>query len=274
MRPRRSAAEYLSPKTRTVKIVFLGTGTSVGVPMIGCHCAVCRSTDPRNQRLRASLLVVVDGFHVVVDTSPDFRAQALTHQLPRVDAVLFTHAHADHILGLDDLRRFNTLQGEAIPAWGMEATLADVRRMFRYVNESPDLPGEYRPRLRFQPIEGVLTLGPLRVEALPVMHGATPTVGYRIEANGQAFGYAPDCRGMDSKTCERFSRLDVMILDGLRHRPHPTHLTIAESVRYLQDLRARRGFLTHLCHEVDHATTEATLPSSIRLAYDGLRLEW
>lgn len=256
-----------------MNIVFLGTGTSVGIPVIGCDCPVCTSVDPRNKRLRTGLYVQADGHHIVVDTPPDFREQALAYRIPRVDAVLFTHSHADHIFGLDDMRRYNTMQNAVIPAYGNAETLADLRRIFDYVHGAQPTPGVYRPRIDFCDMPESLGIGPLRVTPLPVVHGPKPTLGFLFEHNGCRVGYVPDCHDMPEPVLEQLVGVDVMILDALRHRPHITHLTVEQSVALLTRIQPKRAFLVHMCHDLDHEETEAALPSGVRLSYDGLTVE-
>lgn len=256
-----------------MKAVFLGTGTSVGVPMIGCACPVCRSSDPRNTRRRAGFHVQSGGVHVIVDTSPDFRDQALTFNIPRVDAVLFTHGHADHIFGFDDIRRFNTVQNEVIPAYGHPATLASIRRIFDYIGHSP-VPGLYRPLIAFREATAPFDIGPLHVTPFEVQHDNNPTLGFRFdESPHQSLAYVPDCLSMSDAVVALLQGVDVMVLDALRHRPHKTHMTLAQSLALLDRIRPGRAYLTHMCHDLDHAETEAGLPEHIRLAYDGLTVE-
>jgi phosphoribosyl 1,2-cyclic phosphate phosphodiesterase len=256
-----------------MKATFLGTGTSVGVPMIGCGCAVCRSTDPRNKRRRTSFYVEAGGVKLLVDTPPDFREQALTFGLARVDAVLFTHAHADHIFGFDDIRRFNLLQGGVIPAYGAAQTLEDLRRIFNYIGSDTE-PGVYRPQIEFRLAAEPFRLGEVTVQPVPVTHGARAAQGYVFRCGGCSVCYIPDCRAIDDEVIAQIQGLDVMILDGLRHRPHSTHLTVAECLGYLRRIGARRSFMTHMCHDLDHEATERELPPDVRLAYDGLVLDW
>jgi phosphoribosyl 1,2-cyclic phosphate phosphodiesterase len=241
-----------------MKATFLGTGTSVGIPVIGCDCPVCVSDDPRNRRARTSLYVEAGGQYLLVDTAPDFREQALRFKLPRVDAVLFTHAHADHIFGFDDIRRFNTLQNAVIPAYGSPDTIANLNRVFHYIRQE-HVAGVFRPQ-----IEAV------RVTPLPVEHGPDPTFGYRFDCAGRSLAYVPDCKRMPAETLRLVRGVDVMILDALRHREHVTHLTVAESVELLQRIGARRSFIDHLCHDLDHEATQRQLPSGIEVPYDGL----
>lgn len=255
-----------------MKIVFLGTGTSTGVPAIGCSCAVCRSTDQRNKRRRVSLYVQAGGMHLVIDTPPDFREQVLTFDVRRVDAVLITHAHADHVFGFDDIRRFNEVQNAVIPVYGATETIAAMNRFFPYVHATAQ-PGLSYPRVDFQAVTAPFAVGPIRIEPLPVEHAGIATYGYRLEADGQTLGYAPDCRRLSADTAQRLRGLDCLILDGLRRKPHPTHLTLEESVAELQRLGARRSFITHMTHDLDYETTRRSLPSGIEIPYDGLEVE-
>ncbi|OGV63531.1 MAG: hypothetical protein A2498_07055 [Lentisphaerae bacterium RIFOXYC12_FULL_60_16] len=253
-----------------MKLLFLGTGTSVGVPVIGCDCPVCVSPDPRNRRLRSSLYVEAGGTALVVDTGPDFREQMLRHHIRRLDAVCFTHSHADHVFGFDDIRRFNTIQDAIIPAYAVPGTMDDLMRIFDYVHRGDPVPGVYRPRIDFRVIREPFQVGAIRVTACPVDHGPKPTVGYRFEAGGRRVGYFPDCLRMDAATVRQLQGLDIMILDALRHRPHSTHLTVADSVALLQSIGARQSYLVHLCHELDHAATQTGLPPGIDVSHDGL----
>ncbi len=255
-----------------MKITFLGTGTSVGIPVIGCDCRICRSQDPRNKRRRSSLYVQTPEASVVIDTSPDFREQALVYGVPRVDAVLITHSHADHIFGLDDIRRYNTLQGTVIPVYGSSETIADLVCIFNYINAREPEPGVFRPRLDFIEAHLPFTAGAITVEPLPVVHGKSVTYGYRLDWRGRSLGYVPDCKEMPGPTLRRFRGVDVMILDGLRHRAHPTHLTVAQALRLLQEIGAGHSYLTHICHDIDHEETQETLPSGVFLACDGIVL--
>lgn len=255
-----------------MKIVFLGTGTSIGVPAIGCACPVCLSTDPRNKRRRASLYLAAAGLHIVIDTPPDFREQVLSFRVPRVDALLFTHSHSDHIMGFDDIRRFNIVQAAAIPVYAPPATLDDLLRIFPYVkNQAP--PGLAYPRVTMRAVTGAFQIGSLRVEPIPVVHADLPTYGYCLRAAGQAVAYVPDCHQMDDATVRRLRGIDLMILDALRQEEHPTHFTLAESVAILQRIGAHQSFITHLGHQLDHTQVQEALPAGISVPYDGLVVE-
>lgn len=252
-------------------LIFLGTGTSVGIPMIGCHCPVCSSADPRNTRRRTSLYVRTERCAAVIDTPPDFRQQMLDFKIERLDAVLFTHAHADHIFGFDDIRRFNTLGDKVIPAYGEAETLEDIRRVFSYIGNSPEPGGLYRPLVDFVPVAGSFQVGDVGVTPLEVQHGRKMT-GYLLEAGGLRVGYVPDCRAMPAATVERLKGVDVMILDALRYRPHPSHICVDESVAMLGAIGAGHSYLIHLCHDVDHAELAARLPGGVGVSFDGLRV--
>lgn len=254
-----------------IELTFLGTGTSVGVPMIGCHCAVCSSKDPRNTRRRTSVYVRTEQAAFVVDTPPDFRQQMLDFGIERVEAVVFTHAHADHIFGFDDIRRFNTLHKRVIPAYADPETMEDIRRVFHYVGNSPEPKGLYRPLVEFVVIDGPFTVGDVRLTPLDVEHGRKMT-GYLMEHGGVKIGYVPDCTVMPAATVAALRGVDVMILDALRYRPHPSHICVEESLSLLANIGAKESYLIHLCHDVDHPELEATLPPSVHVSYDGLTL--
>ena len=249
-----------------LKVTFLGSGTSHGVPMIGCRCAVCRSTDLRDQRLRPSILIEpADGGVLLVDTGPDLRTQALRFDVNHVDAVLFTHPHADHLLGLDEVRRYNTLQGCAIPCYGNPATLAEVRRVFAYAFE-PRQAGGGVPRLDLRPVTGPFTVGGTVVTPVPVMHGDLPIYGYRVGA----FAYLTDCSDVPDASWALLDGVRTLVVDALRHRPHPTHFTVAQAIEVAARVGSARTLLTHIAHDLGHAETAAHLPPGVELAYDGL----
>jgi len=246
-----------------MRVTMLGTGTSFGVPSVACECAVCLSTDPRNQRTRASIYVEVDNARLLVDTATEFRGQALRHRLRRVDAVLYTHAHADHVGGLDDLRRF--ADPGPLPCYGDLATGAALLKRFDYAFQPPAWPGA-APHLEFRPIFGPFQAAGLDVVPVPLRHGRMPVLGFRIGP----MAYATDCNEVPPEARDLLRDLDLLILDGLRFTPHPTHFTVPEALEVLADLRPRRALLTHMSHEVDHATVSAALPPGVELAYDGL----
>ena len=251
-------------------ITFLGTGTSAGVPVIACDCATCRSADPRDKRWRPSLaLVFDDGTSVLVDASPDLRAQALRFRLDRVDAILLTHAHADHVLGLDDVRIYNFRQGGAVPCYGAARALARVRRMFDYVFDPATPRGGGLPQLALQEVLGPFSLGGATIIPVPLMHGTLPVLGFRIGA----FAYLTDCNAIPDASWPLLEGLDTLVLDALRHKAHRTHFTVEQAVGVAGRIGARRTLFTHMTHDLPHAATCAELPPGISLAYDGLKLE-
>ena len=249
-------------------ITVLGSGTSTGVPTIGCECEVCTSTDPRDNRLRPSILIRYAGHGILIDTTPDFRAQALRAPIERIDAILYTHAHADHILGLDDVRPFNYRQRSAIPIYATEDTLGAIGRVFRYAFEKGPAQTSI-PKLKLIPIgTEPFELFGLTFTPLPVMHGAAEILGFRF---GDA-AYITDQSDIPEATKRKLRDLDVLFLDALRHKPHPTHSTVAQSLKWIEELKPRRAYFTHICHDLGHARTEASLPEGVHLAYDGLEI--
>lgn len=252
-----------------MRITFLGTGTSHGVPMIGCGCSTCVSADPRDTRLRPSIFVESDAAHVLVDAGPDLRGQALRHRISRVDAILFTHGHADHILGMDDVRRFNALMRAPMPCYGDAATHDDIRRMFSYVFDPAAPKGGGLPQLDLRLVDGPFTVGDLEVTPVSLRHGVRPILGYRVGA----FAYLTDCNHIPDASWPLLDGLDLLVLDALRLRPHPTHFSLDEAVAAAGRIGARRTFFTHMCHDLQHAPTDARLPDGMALAFDGLVLE-
>lgn len=250
-------------------VTFLGTGTSTGVPVVGCVCRVCTSTDVRNQRLRQSVKIERNDRHFLIDTTPDLRLQLLRSPIPRLDFVLFTHSHSDHMMGLDDIRPFNFRQRDAIDAFANPATAHAIRRAFSYIWADSQIGGG-KPQLDLHEVNGPFTHQGIDITPLPVEHGDWTILGYRIGR----FAYITDTNGIPPSTMRLLEGLEVLALDGLRAAPnHPTHFTIDEAVAVAQRIGARETWLIHLTHEVEHAAIEATLPEGIRLAYDGLRLE-
>lgn len=235
--------------------------------MIGCRCSVCESDRPRNRRLRTGAHLQTPEASLLIDTPTDLRQQALRHEIDRVDAILFTHAHADHIFGLDDVRPYNFRQGGTIPCYGSRETLAAVRRYFSYVFEGPD-GGGGRPRLELIEVEGPFVVAGVEVVPVSVLHGDTGVLGYRVGG----FAYVTDCNRIPAEARRALAGVEVLVLDALRFRPHPTHFTVAEAIAAAAAIGARRTVLTHLSHEVDYYSPEVRLPEGVELAYDGLVL--
>jgi phosphoribosyl 1,2-cyclic phosphate phosphodiesterase len=252
------------------RVVFLGTGTSHGVPMIGCSCAVCRSTDPRDKRLRPSIYLDIPSHaKLLVDTGPDLRQQALTHEIARVDAVLFTHSHADHILGLDEVRRFNAIQGGTLPCYANAATWDTLRQAFSYVFDGKPRLGGGVPELEPHEIAGPFTVHGVRVVPVPLWHGRMPVLGFRFGD----FAYLTDCNRLDDDAWPLVEGVDTLVIDALRDRPHSTHFSLQESLEVVARIKPRRAYTTHMTHDLGHAETCARLPAGVELAYDGLVLD-
>lgn len=249
-------------------ITLLGTGTSHGIPVIGCECPVCNSTDPRNQRYRCSALLRYQGRSVLVDTATELRLQAIRAGMRDLDALLFTHSHADHVGGLDDVRVFSERRGAPIPVFGDQACLEDIRRRFAYIFTETVQRGGGKPRLELTPIHGPFDLLGLPVQPVPVFHGLLPVLGYRFGP----MAYVTDCNRIPRESMGMLRDLDVLVLDALRHRPHSTHFTVAEALGVIEELRPARAYLTHMTHDLEHEATNADLPPGVELAYDGLTL--
>ena len=250
-----------------LKITVLGSGTSVGVPTPGCHCSVCRSDDPRDNRLRPSVLLAYGGYNVVIDTTPDFRTQMLRAKVDRLDAVLFTHSHADHLMGLDDVRPFNFRQGARIPIFASAETLGAIQRCFPYIFSCEEQQSSV-PQLDTHMLNGPFELFGREFVPIRLLHGRSLVFGFRF--GGAA--YLTDHSDIPPESMAQLRGLDVLFLDALRHRPHPTHSTVERSLETVEQLAPRRAFFTHICHELPHRDTESVLPAHIRLAYDGLEI--
>lgn len=257
-----------------MEILFLGTGTSQGVPMIACECAVCRSADPRNRRTRTSVHVVMGGLHIQVDAAPEFREQCIRFGLRKVDLFVLTHPHADHILGMDDLRRFCDLRGsEGIPVFGSADGMQRVRDIFPYaIGERPIFKGY--PAFVLHEMPPVLDLGVGTISAIELPHGRMRVLGlvFAEKKSGAKFAYYTDCKEVGEGARELARGSHVVVLDGLRPEPHPTHMSVDEAIATAHAIGAPRNYLTHMTHSIDHEPTEAGLPKDVRLAYDGLRL--
>jgi len=252
------------------RVLFLGTGTSHGVPMIGCACPVCQSTDPRDKRLRPSIYVDIPTHaRLLVDTGPDLRQQALVHGLTRVDAVLFTHGHADHILGLDELRRFNAIQASDIPCYANAPTWETIRRSFSYIFDNETQLGGGIPQLEPHEITGPFTVRGVRVVPVPLWHGRMPVLGFRFGS----VAYLTDCNRLDDRAWALVEGVETLIIDALRDRRHSTHFSLDEALEVIARIRPRRAFTTHMTHDLGHAATSARLPAGVELAYDGLVLD-
>lgn len=252
-----------------ITLTVLGSGTSMGVPTLGCDCKVCTSPDPRDNRLRPSVMLQYDGRTVIIDTTPDFRQQALRASITRIDAILYTHAHADHIMGLDDVRPLNLRQRAPIPIYGSEETLSTIRCSFSYAFENLN-PESAIPKLTATAVDGeAFELFGARVEPVLLHHGRSFVYGYRFGS----VAYLTDHSEIPEASMAKLRDLDVLFLDALRHKPHPTHTTLSQAVRYVEALQPRRAWFTHISHDLPHETTERSLPGHVRLAWDGLQIQ-
>lgn len=251
-----------------MRVTFLGTGTSTGIPVIGCHCRVCTSSDPRNQRLRQSVAIESHGKHFLIDTTPDLRLQLLRHPIPRLDFILFTHSHSDHLMGLDDIRPFNFRQREPVHAFASPMTAKAIRRAFAYIWDGSQIGGG-KPQLELHEVEEPFTHEGIEIIPIPVTHGDWTILGFRIGN----FAYLTDTNGIPEASMRLLEGVEILALDGLRPTPaHPTHFTIPQSVVCAQKVGARETYVIHVAHEVDHEEVSASLPSGVMLAHDGLVL--
>lgn len=248
---------------------FTGTGTSQGVPVIACPCPVCQSTDPLDQRLRSSGLLRAGETTLVFDTGPDFRQQMLRERVHKLDAVVFTHSHKDHVAGLDDVRAYNYLLGRDMPIYGTAETLAHLHREFYYIFEHASYPGV--PRLELHEIDPdrAFRVGEVELLPIPVLHGRMPVLGFRCGD----FAYITDAKEIPPASMERLAGVKVLVLNALRHDPHHSHLTLREAIALARQIGAQQAWFTHISHLMGlHAEVQAHLPPGVALAYDGLRI--
>lgn len=249
------------------EIIILGSGTSMGVPTIACNCRVCTSEDPHDRRTRPSIAVQWDEYTVLIDTGPDFRHQALRERLNRVDAVLYTHSHADHIMGLDDLRPLSFKRTEKIPLYADEPTATVIERIFNYTFD----PNSYYPtraRVEMHRLNASVEIHEKAFQRVPLVHGDIEVAGFRF---GNA-AYLTDMSDIPESSFGLLKNLDVLILDALRRKPHPSHATLDQALEFVRRIEPRRAFFTHMSHELPHDETNRELPENVRLAYDGLRI--
>lgn len=251
-----------------LRVTLLGSGTSTGVPVIGCRCAVCTSANPKNRRSRPGVKIEGPEGTVLIDASTDLREQLLRDPVGRVDAVVFTHAHADHIFGLDDVRIFNFRQKGAIPCFGSPETLTAIRRIYSYVFEVGQ-EGGGKPQLDLIPVDAPFPLLGREWIPIPVWHGTMAVLGFRIGD----FAYVTDCNVIPEESFERLAGVETLILDALRYRPHSTHFSLGEAVAAAERIGARRTYFTHIAHDIDHGALEVVLPKGMEIGYDGLAFD-
>jgi phosphoribosyl 1,2-cyclic phosphate phosphodiesterase len=251
-----------------MQVTFLGTGTSMGIPMIGCECEVCKSTDEKNKRLRTSVWIQKEDINIIIDTGIDFRQQALRANINTIDAVLFTHHHVDHVFGLDDLRPINCMQKKRVQVFSNQHTYNHLERIYRYVFKNACHYSDI-PEIDFKLIEDQsFTFRNIKIIPIPVIHGELTILGFRIGN----FAYCTDVSVIPESTYSLLTGLDILVLGALRNRPHPTHFTINKAVEEAKKIGARRTYLVHLSHEIEHVSLEKSLPQDIQPAYDGLVL--
>lgn len=252
-----------------LQLLFLGTGTSAGVPMIGCHCPVCTSTDPHDRRTRCSVVFSYHNINVLVDTTPELRLQSLATGLEAIEAVVITHAHADHIMGLDDVRRFNTLRGGPLDVWAEAPTLEKLRCSFDYAFRAPDPDQKvYRPHLQPQIISGDFSVAGATWQPIRLFHGELPILGFRVGS----IAYCTDVNRIPDSSWALLHDLDVLIIDGLQWKTHSTHFSLTQAIEAARRINARQTYFTHIAHAVGHEQTNRQLPPNMQLAYDGLRV--
>ena len=256
-----------------MRVTFLGTGTSYGVPMPGCDCAVCRSADPRDRRFRTAIYVETPDAALLIDTPPDLRSQCLAAGIRRIDGVLMTHAHADHVFGFDDLRPFTNRMPEPMPVWASPGTAGTLRKIFDYLDRPP-IPGTSLARIDLRVATGApFEFRGVRLTPLPAEHGHADMFGWKLECGGRSFAAIPDCKRLPPATLDLCRGVDLAAIDALRIRPHPTHMNLEEAAATLGQIGARRALVLHLCHEVSHAQAEMLLPAGMSPAYDGLQID-
>jgi len=251
------------------ELLFLGTGTSAGVPMIGCKCAVCTSSDPHDKRTRPSVVISQGPTRVLIDTTPELRLQCIANDVHRIDAVVFTHAHADHIMGLDDVRRFNTVKGGPLDVWADEKTHAALQRCFSYAFKGPDPSiAVYRPHLIPRTIVGSFAIGNMQFNPIPLMHGNDQILGFRVGR----LAYCTDVSAIPETSFELLKGLDILVLDALQHKAHATHFNLEQALEAAGRIGAKQTYFTHIAHGLAHEETNRSLPPNVQLAHDGLRV--
>ncbi len=262
------------PNNAIMSAIVLGSGTSQGVPIIGCRCAVCRSSDPRDKRSRCSLFVCTASKNILIDTTPELRIQAIREGIDRVDHVLITHSHADHIMGFDDLRRFCEIQNQRIPVHASPTSLSALQRIFPYAFDPENQVSTY-VHVVANPFSGPFNIDYISITPYQVPHGSIETYGFLFSHQDRPLlAYFSDCKEIPDKTIAELYHVDTLIIDGLRDEPHPTHLSIPESLQVIDQIKPKRAYITHLTHQKKHVDRVKQLPKGVAPAYDGLQLLW
>jgi len=252
-----------------IELLFLGTGTSAGVPMIGCHCDVCSSTDPHDHRDRPSVLISYNNSNILIDTTPELRLQCIAHRIDMIDAVVYTHAHADHIMGLDDLRRFNVLKKSTLDIWADARTFAALHQCFGYAFVEPSADVKvFRPHLVHRLIAGPFDISGLTWTPIDLIHGNSPILGFRIGK----LAYCTDVSAIPESSFELLQDLDLLVLDALQYKPHAKHFSLEQAVEAATRIGAKQTLFTHIGHAMPHEKTNRGLPAHMQLAHDGQRI--
>ncbi len=251
-----------------MKITFLGTGASPGIPMLACTCSVCQSNDSKNKRLRASILVQNGDFNILVDTSTDLRQQCLTHKISDIDSILFTHHHADHILGLEELRAFNFIHQKKIPCYGRKETFNEIKKTFQYIFQKNSSYKGLVSQIDLHYIDGQsLDLGGIEITPLDITHGNLTICGYKFGV----CAYITDCSEVPKHSQEQLKNLELLIINALRYDPHPSHLNWEGALKWIERLKPQRALLTHINHHIDHEKASKLLPKHVKIAFDGMQ---
>jgi phosphoribosyl 1,2-cyclic phosphate phosphodiesterase len=256
----------LTAASSQIELLFLGTGTSAGVPMIGCECAVCASADSRDKRTRASVVISYHDTRVLVDTTPELRLQCVANEVKRIDAIVFTHAHADHVMGLDDVRRFNKLREGPIDVWADEPTFAAIERCFGYAfSAAPPQAGDFKPQLVRRRIDGAFDIAGATWTPIPLDHGGEWVLGFRIGN----LAYCTDVSDIPETSYDLLAGVKVLVIDALHHKRHHKHFSLEQAITASQRIGARQTYFTHISHGISHAETNRLLPQGTQLAFDG-----